>query len=289
MNYCRFGIAVFEEIDERDFNPNISLELGYMYALKRRCLLLKDSRMPRLPTDTCGKIYRDFDTYKLSNSLSKQVSDWCKRDLGLPEICAPPTTPPGAIVFDSETEDPEFRDWGVFDTTRQFEKHIELIETQTADDRPGQAYAKQISASASESVGINKKIFTLFGRAHFFYKAAESRAKIINMYFAIIPMRKEKLGSSLLEVGGDRQGDPGNAYSPYRVRHYIPDNHVGDGAWHEAIVDFDFRRIPNASYCILAPRINEGCPKPGAGKLVVGSVKVISFIRGDSIDLQPPS
>ena len=39
MRYCRFGIAVFEEIDEREFNPNISLELGYMYALKRRCLL----------------------------------------------------------------------------------------------------------------------------------------------------------------------------------------------------------------------------------------------------------
>jgi len=41
MAYARYGVAVFEEIDRRDFNPNISLELGYMYALGRRCLLLR--------------------------------------------------------------------------------------------------------------------------------------------------------------------------------------------------------------------------------------------------------
>ena len=41
MRHSRFGIALFEDIDEREFNPNISLELGYMYALGKRCLLLK--------------------------------------------------------------------------------------------------------------------------------------------------------------------------------------------------------------------------------------------------------
>ena len=35
MRHCRFGLVVFEDIDEREFNPNISLELGYMYALGR--------------------------------------------------------------------------------------------------------------------------------------------------------------------------------------------------------------------------------------------------------------
>src|SRR5689334_24260216 len=33
MAACDFGIAVFEQIDDRDFNPNVSLELGYMLAL----------------------------------------------------------------------------------------------------------------------------------------------------------------------------------------------------------------------------------------------------------------
>jgi hypothetical protein len=282
MRYCRFGIAVFEEIDEREFNPNISLELGYMYALERRCLLLKDRRMPRLPTDTCGKIYRDFDTYRLSDSLAQEISDWCKRDLRLSErSAADPAQPQGTLIFDSDAEDPDFRDWGVYDTTRQFEQHIHLISTQRNDDAPGASYAIQISASASESVGVNKKLATLFGRARFAYKALESKAKVINVYFSMIPMQSEQAGNSLLEVGGNLQADPDNAYSPYRKRYHIPHGHIGDDAWHEAEIEFDFRDIPTAAYSIFAARINEGCPKPGAGKLLIRSIKVISYESAD--------
>src|ERR1043166_4417962 len=86
MEGSTFGIAIFEEIDQRDFNPNVSLELGFMYARRRRCLLLKDKRMPRLPTDTCGKIYRDFDTYDIEVSVRDQVATWCERDLGLKKL-----------------------------------------------------------------------------------------------------------------------------------------------------------------------------------------------------------
>ncbi|MEP6672253.1 MAG: hypothetical protein ABJF10_24025 [Chthoniobacter sp.] len=282
MRYCRFGIAVFEEIDEREFNPNISLELGYMYALKRRCLLLKDRRMPRLPTDTCGKIYRDFDTYRLSDSLAQEISDWCKRDLRLSERSeANPAQPFGTLIFDSDAEDPEFRDWGVYDTTRQFEHHIRLVSTSGHDDGPGASYAVQISASASESVGVNKKLATLFGRARFAYKAVESSAKVINVFFTMIPMQREQEGSSLLEVGGSRQSDPDNAYSPYRKRYHIPHSHIGDDTWHEAEIEFDFRALPAAAYSIFAARINEGCPKPGAGKVLVRSIKVISYEGAD--------
>lgn len=83
MRNCSLGLAVFEEIDEREFNPNISIELGYMLALGIRCLILKDKRMPRLPTDVCGKIYSDFDTYDLANSVKPRIAHWCEKDLGL--------------------------------------------------------------------------------------------------------------------------------------------------------------------------------------------------------------
>jgi hypothetical protein len=46
MHACEFGIAVFEEIDARSFNPNVAIELGYMYALRKQVLLLKERRMP---------------------------------------------------------------------------------------------------------------------------------------------------------------------------------------------------------------------------------------------------
>ena len=78
----RFAIAVFEEIDQREFNPNIALELGFMMAQNKRCLILKDQRMPRMPTDIVGKLYREFDTYEISKSVDRCVDLWA-RDVGL--------------------------------------------------------------------------------------------------------------------------------------------------------------------------------------------------------------
>ncbi len=83
MMGCRFGVFVFEEIDERSFNPNIPLEYGFMRAMSRQMLLLKDKRMPRLPTDVVGKIYKDFDTYNIKASVEARVRRWCQSDLNL--------------------------------------------------------------------------------------------------------------------------------------------------------------------------------------------------------------
>ncbi len=86
MQNCEYGIAVFEEINVREFNPNISMELGFMYALGRSCLLLKDKRMPRLPVDICGKIYKDFDTYDIRKTVTQRISEWCEHDLGFAKV-----------------------------------------------------------------------------------------------------------------------------------------------------------------------------------------------------------
>lgn len=76
MDACRLGIAVFETIDEDDFNPNVSLELGYMLALNRTCLLLKEKRLERLPTDLCGHRYKEFDSRDIAATVLGQVADW---------------------------------------------------------------------------------------------------------------------------------------------------------------------------------------------------------------------
>jgi len=77
-----YGIAVFEEIDVREFNPNIALELGFMIATNKRCLLLKDKRMPKLPTDVVGKLYKEFDTYDISKTIKSCIKTWV-RDIGV--------------------------------------------------------------------------------------------------------------------------------------------------------------------------------------------------------------
>ena len=79
---CHFGIAIFEEIDDRDFNPNISIELGYMLAQEKRCLLLKEQRMKTLPTDMCGHLYKNFDMFNIKSSISNQIEVWM-HDLGI--------------------------------------------------------------------------------------------------------------------------------------------------------------------------------------------------------------
>lgn len=83
MMGCKYVICVFEEIDEREFNPNIPLEYGFMRAINRQVLLLKDKRMPNMPSDIIGKLYRNFDTYNIGESIREQVSLWVSRDLGI--------------------------------------------------------------------------------------------------------------------------------------------------------------------------------------------------------------
>lgn len=80
---CKYGIAVFEDINQRDFNPNVSLELGYMLGRRKRWLILKEMRLPRLPTDVVGKLYKGFDSYDIDASVSSEVGRWIDVDLGI--------------------------------------------------------------------------------------------------------------------------------------------------------------------------------------------------------------
>ncbi len=78
MESCHYGVAIFEDIDERDFNPSVSLELGYMMARGRDYLLLKERRLKRLPTDLCGHLYKEFDSFRIRSTILAQLADWFK-------------------------------------------------------------------------------------------------------------------------------------------------------------------------------------------------------------------
>jgi hypothetical protein len=275
MKHSRFGVAIFEDIDEREFNPNISLELGYMYALGKRCLLLKEKRMPRLPTDIYGRIYRDFDALNLRSSLEKQIREWCKIDLQLSPIGQYPKTDSTnlIILYDNLTEDPEFRTWGVFSTDGLFSKHIRLHWDDESGDSGKISPFIDLSAENTESVGINKVFKVLRGRARFEYRSMYSDAENPNLLFCMIPMKGKLI--DLLEVGAKETAEPANAYSPYRLRYFVPESQISDKVWHKAYIDFDFSTIPDATYSIFAPRINEGCPRPGGGRLQIRNLELL--------------
>lgn len=70
------GIAVFDQINYREFNPNVALEVGFMLAQNKRVLLLKDLSIPIMPTDIIGKIYRSFNTYQPRETIPPQLEKW---------------------------------------------------------------------------------------------------------------------------------------------------------------------------------------------------------------------
>lgn len=73
---CGFGIAVFERIEAEEFNPNVSLEVGYMFALKKPVCLLKDRTLKTLHTDLVGKLYKAFDPQNPIKTIPDEITQW---------------------------------------------------------------------------------------------------------------------------------------------------------------------------------------------------------------------
>lgn len=76
MHCCGFGVAVFERILSDDFNPNVSLEVGYMIALGKPVCLLKDKTLKNLQSDIVGRLYKNFDPQDVENTLPKEMKKW---------------------------------------------------------------------------------------------------------------------------------------------------------------------------------------------------------------------
>jgi hypothetical protein len=79
---CAFGIAVFERLETNEFNPNVALEVGYMFGLRKHVLLLKDKTLHALHTDLVGKLYREFDPQNPEDSIPPMIDSWLS-DKGL--------------------------------------------------------------------------------------------------------------------------------------------------------------------------------------------------------------
>ncbi len=79
MDHCIFAIAVFDRLIEPDYSPNVALEVGYMLALRRPCLILKDKALPSLPSDIIGRLYWEFDSHNAAQTIGNAVSSWLEK------------------------------------------------------------------------------------------------------------------------------------------------------------------------------------------------------------------
>lgn len=82
MHACDLGVAVYDRITEDDFNPNVSLEVGYMLGMGKNVLLLKEKTLKSLQTDLTGKLYKPFDTTDIDNTMPHHFEKWMS-DRGL--------------------------------------------------------------------------------------------------------------------------------------------------------------------------------------------------------------
>ena len=76
MHGCGFGISVFERLEADDFNPNVSLEVGYLRALRKPVCLLKDKTLRTLQADLVGKLYKEFDPQDPEGTIPQELQKW---------------------------------------------------------------------------------------------------------------------------------------------------------------------------------------------------------------------
>lgn len=77
-----YGIAFFEDRRGRGMNYNLVIEVGAMLMAGRRCLLLKDSSIDKMPTDLVGHIYKAVDLDDPA-TVTGAVHEWASKDLAL--------------------------------------------------------------------------------------------------------------------------------------------------------------------------------------------------------------
>lgn len=88
LHGCGFGIAIYERITTDEPNANVGLEVGYLMAMDKPVLLLKDKTVPTLPSDLAGELFKEFDPHDPERTIPGQVTKWLE-DYGLIDPAKP--------------------------------------------------------------------------------------------------------------------------------------------------------------------------------------------------------
>lgn len=82
LHGCGFGIAIYERIETNEPNANVGLEVGYLMAMNKPVLLLKDKTVETLQADLAGKLYKQFDPHDPEGTIPNQLTKWLE-DYGI--------------------------------------------------------------------------------------------------------------------------------------------------------------------------------------------------------------
>jgi hypothetical protein len=76
LHGCGFGISIHERIETNEHNANIGLEIGYLMAMRKPLLLLKDRTLETLQSDLAGKLYKAFDPHDPEKTVPDLLKKW---------------------------------------------------------------------------------------------------------------------------------------------------------------------------------------------------------------------
>lgn len=79
---CRYGLALVEDTAGEGVNTNVLIEVGGMQMTGRRCVLLKDESIEKMPSDLAAHIRKNVDLFDQS-TVEASVRQWCEKDLML--------------------------------------------------------------------------------------------------------------------------------------------------------------------------------------------------------------
>jgi hypothetical protein len=76
LHGCGFGIAIYERIEREEPNANVGLEIGYLMAMKKPVMILKDNTVKTLQSDLAGRLYKNFDPFAPEKTIPDQMTKW---------------------------------------------------------------------------------------------------------------------------------------------------------------------------------------------------------------------
>ena len=78
LECCNVAVAVFDKNDQDNYNPNVAIEVGYMLSKGNKVCLLKDKKLPKLPSDLISKMYKEYDCDDVEGTLPEQLGLWIR-------------------------------------------------------------------------------------------------------------------------------------------------------------------------------------------------------------------
>ncbi len=75
---CDMGIAIIDDKYKSLISPNIFIEIGYMFGLNKKVLLLREKSTPPLPSDLAGRLYYHYDQEKIDEDIPEHLDRWIR-------------------------------------------------------------------------------------------------------------------------------------------------------------------------------------------------------------------